>query len=88
MSKESVRALATRQRRGVIGDWLLGAFVSGLVVLMLGGIASPFGILANGKAARTVAVAATPAELVTRHTQLYCGDIPPQVPAKGALPTC
>jgi hypothetical protein len=87
MSKETAQGLARRQRSGALGDWLLGAFVAALVIFMFAGLASTAGITAMSEPA-SPDVAATPAQVVERHTELYCGDVPPPLPMKGERPTC
>ncbi len=87
MSKESAQGIARRQRRGAVGDWLLGTFVFALVVFMLAGVAFTGGLAAANERADKPAVA-TPAQVVEQHTALYCGDVPPPSPIEGELPTC
>ena len=88
MSKESAQGFALRQRRGAIGDWLFGAFGIAVVLVMVAGLASASGSASALEGADEQVAASSPVEVVSRHTALQCGDVPPPVPSQRAARTC
>ena len=86
MSEASAQNFARRQRRGAIGDWLFGAFGIAVVLVFVAGLAAASGSSSRQDSADSYAL--TPVEVVSQHTALQCGDVPPLSPARGEARTC